>query len=212
MQTSPTIGKLAEALALAQGAMKGAVKDAANPFFKSKYADLASCWDACRGPLAAHGLSVIQGVSAEGAKITVTTLLAHSSGEWVQDAITLEAKDDSPQSIGSAATYGRRYGLSAAVGIAPEDDDGNASQPEQPRPKPAPTPAKPAAKGPTPNPRAVAIHKRCADRHHMTADTFKAWATTTCAWQTYKESSAWTAEDMDAMTRALDTMENRDVA
>ena len=211
MQTSPTIGKLAEALAAAQGAMKGATKDAANPFFKSKYADLASCWDACRVPLASHGLSVVQGVSAEGAKVTVTTLLAHASGEWIQDAITLEAKDDSPQSVGSAATYGRRYGLSAAVGIAPEDDDGNASQPDAPRLKPPPAPAKPAAKAV--NPRAVAIHKRATEVHSMTPEMFKVWATTACAWQTYRESSAWLVQDMEAMERALETMEeNKDVA
>ena len=212
MQTSPTIRKLAEALAAAQGAMKGAVKDANNPFFKSKYADLASCWEACRGPLASHGLSVIQGVSAEGAKITVTTLLAHSSGEWVQDAITLEAKDDSPQSIGSAATYGRRYGLSAAVGIAPEDDDGNASQPESPRPKspPAPVPAKQNAGGP--NPRAAAIWKRATDKHGMSKESFEVWATATCAWPSFRASSAWLAHDMDAMSHALDVLESKDVA
>ena len=48
MQRSESIGKLAEALSKAQGKMKGAAKDSANPFFKSRYADLASIWDACR--------------------------------------------------------------------------------------------------------------------------------------------------------------------
>ena len=60
MQTSEQINELAAALAKAQGEITGALKDSANPFFKSKYADLASCWDACRGPLSRNGLSVIQ--------------------------------------------------------------------------------------------------------------------------------------------------------
>jgi hypothetical protein len=60
MTQSPTIGALAAALAKSQGAMKAAHKDASNPFFKSKYADLASVWEACRAALAANGLAVCQ--------------------------------------------------------------------------------------------------------------------------------------------------------
>jgi hypothetical protein len=130
MQRSESLGKLAEALALAQGKMKGAAKDAANPFFKSRYADLASCWEAARAPLAAHGLSILQPVKAAGADVTVTTILAHASGEWLSEDLSVTAKDETPQSVGSAITYARRYGLSAMVGISPEDDDGNGAQPE----------------------------------------------------------------------------------
>lgn len=129
METSPDVGALFTALAKAQGAIKGAVKDLVNPFFKSKYADLAAGWEACRAPLAAQELAVVQGVSADGMKVSVTTMLGHSSGQWVRDTLTLEAKDATPQSVGSAATYGRRYGLFAVVGIAPEDDDAEAAQP-----------------------------------------------------------------------------------
>lgn len=131
METSLDVGELFSALAKAQGAMKGAVKDSLNPFFKSKYADLAAVWEACREHLSAHGLAVVQGVSATGALVSVTTMLGHVSGQWVRDTLTLEAKDSTPQSVGSAATYCRRYGLSAAVGIAPEDDDAEAAQPRQ---------------------------------------------------------------------------------
>ncbi len=130
---SEVFGQLALALSKTQGAMNGAVKDAANPFFKSKYADLASCWDACRDALSQNELAVVQLASAEGAAVTITTILMHSSGESLQSALTLTAKEDGPQAIGSAITYGRRYGLCAMVGIAPEDDDGNAaSRPEAP--------------------------------------------------------------------------------
>jgi len=128
---SSSIGALAAALAKAQGEMGAATKDAVNPFFKSKYADLASVWEACRGPLSKYELCVLQPIKGQGASVTVTTILAHSSGEWISEDLTLTAKDDSPQSIGSACTYGRRYGLSSMVGIAPDDDDdGNAAQPE----------------------------------------------------------------------------------
>lgn len=149
-----SVGKLALALAKAQGVMNGAVKDAANPFFKSKYADLASVWDACRKPLAENELAVAQSVSAHGATVTVTTYLIHSSGESITSSLSLTAKGDDPQSIGSAITYGRRYGLSAMVGIAPEDDDGNAaSQPQRAQPAPpahVPTAlAEPVGKPPT---------------------------------------------------------------
>src|SRR5512145_916936 len=98
--------------------MKGAAKDSANPFFKSKYADLASVWDACRDALADAGLAVFQPAKAEGAKVSVTTLLAHESGEWMADELTVTAKEESRQAVGSAITYARRYGLASMVGVA----------------------------------------------------------------------------------------------
>jgi hypothetical protein len=124
---SASIAALAAALAKAQGEMEGAAKGNTNPHFKSKYADLASVWDACRGPLAKNGLAVLQPVSADGARVTVTTILAHSSGDWIEESLTMTAQQNTPQGVGSAITYGRRYGLASMVGIAPEDDDGNAA-------------------------------------------------------------------------------------
>lgn len=121
------LNELAAALAKAQGQICNAVKGADNPYFKSKYADLAAVWDACRGPLSANGLSVIQNPKANGKVVTIETVLLHSSGQWFSGELTIEAKDSSPQSIGSAITYGRRYALSAFVAIAAEDDDGNAA-------------------------------------------------------------------------------------
>lgn len=124
---SATLGSLAGALAKAQGQIQGAVKDSENPFFKSRYADLASVWDACRKPLSDNALAVIQLAKANDDGVTVTTILAHQSGEWIAEALTLPLKDQTPQAVGSALTYGRRYGLSAMVGIAPEDDDAEAA-------------------------------------------------------------------------------------
>lgn len=124
---SSSIAALAAALAKAQGEMEAATKANINPHFKSRYADLASVWDACRGPLSKHGLAVLQPVSADGARVTVTTILVHSSGEWLSEALTMTAAQNTPQGVGSTITYGRRYGLSSMVGIAPDDDDGNAA-------------------------------------------------------------------------------------
>lgn len=124
---SESIAALAEALAKAQGEMSAASKDNINPHYKSRYADLASMWEACRGPLSKHGLAVLQPVKADEARVTVTTILAHSSGEWLSEALTVAATQNTAQAVGSAITYGRRYGLAAMVGIAPDDDDGNAA-------------------------------------------------------------------------------------
>jgi hypothetical protein len=125
---SDNIGDLAKALSVAQGQIKGALKDSANTFFKSKYADLSSVWEACRGPLSANGLSVIQTTcDSPNGGVTVVTTLAHESGQWIRGSLTLAPKDQTPQGYGSAITYSRRYALAAIVGVAPEDDDGNAA-------------------------------------------------------------------------------------
>ncbi len=125
-----SIAKLCEALAKAQAVMQAASKNKVNPYFKSKYADLDCIWDACRKPLTDNGLSIAQFATSAGCVVTVETLLLHSSGESLKSSLSLKAKDESPQSIGSAITYGRRYGLSAMVGISAEDDDdANGAQP-----------------------------------------------------------------------------------
>ncbi len=131
MQTSESINELATALSKAQGKIKGAVKDAENPHFRSRYADLASVWDACREALTSNGLSVLQtprGVATEGGwTVEMETRLLHSSGQWVSDTLTVPVGKPDAQGLGSALTYARRYALASFVGVAPEDDDGNAA-------------------------------------------------------------------------------------
>lgn len=124
---SDPLNELAAALAAAQAVIVGAVKDSENPFFKSSYPDLASVWDACRLPLSTNGIAVIQSPSTEGARVSVDTLLAHTSGQWVHGSVSVTAKEDSPQAVGSAITYLRRYALQSFAGIAPIDDDGEAA-------------------------------------------------------------------------------------
>ena len=129
MNKSESIAGLAAALAKAQGQMKGAVKDSANPFFKSKYADLASVVEAIRAAFSANGLSYVQTVqSSDLDEVRVETMILHSSGEWIScGVLALPVSKNDAQGYGSALTYARRYSLSAAVGVAPEDDDGNAA-------------------------------------------------------------------------------------
>lgn len=122
---SPAIEKLAAALAAAQAEMEPAVKGKANPAFKSKYADLDACWKSMRGPLAKHGLSLAQMPSAEGQIVTVTTLLMHTSGQWLLSRLTVRATASDPQKIGTAITYARRYALGIVGVTADEDDDAN---------------------------------------------------------------------------------------
>ena len=122
---SKTIGKLSTALAKAQGEMKGATSKSTNPFYKSSYADLHTVIESSVPFLSKYGISVIQGTDFDRTHgYFVTTRLMHESGEWVQTKIRcpLGGKKDI-QAIGGAITYGRRYGLSAMVGIAQHDDD-----------------------------------------------------------------------------------------
>ena len=130
LNQSNVIGALAAALSKVQGATEPllAVKDSSNPFFKSKYADLSSVWDACRVQLAANNLCVIQTTAEAADGAVLITTLAHSSGEWIRSVLPIKVKDNSPQAQGSGLTYARRYALAAIVGVSQIDDDAEAAQ------------------------------------------------------------------------------------
>ncbi|MFA4871290.1 MAG: ERF family protein [Pedobacter sp.] len=125
MRQSESIKEIATALARAQGQIEGARKDANNPFFHNDYADLSSVWDACRQPLSDNGLSVSQTTDISEGQLVLNTTLLHSSGEWIEGIYPINPIKNDPQGYGSAITYARRYTLSAIVGVAPKDDDGN---------------------------------------------------------------------------------------
>lgn len=158
---SNSIGNLAAALAAAQAEMKPAKETANNPAFRSKYADLTSCFEACNAVLPKHKLSISQVmVAAPEGYVSVQTLLLHESGEWLSSVCTLKADGNrgvnAAQAAGSAITYARRYGLTAIVGLATDDDDGNAAgapfQPQQRKQAPASAPRQ-AAPAPAPQPK-----------------------------------------------------------
>lgn len=175
MEQSESIAALAGALALAQLEIGGAVKGKSNPAFKSKYADLSSVWDAWQAVGPAQGLAVIQlpGAYVDG-RVTMTTIIAHKSGEWLRETLSIPLSKQDAQGYGSALTYARRYALAAFVGIAPEDDDGNAAVAQS-------APAKPAfPEGPHRNKTAVdaAITALCSHIAALTnSDDLEAYIT-----------------------------------
>lgn len=142
---SESIAELAKALSTAQGKLRNPPKDSINPHFKSKYADLATVRDAVMPTLSACGLSVVQLPCEVGTDPALMTLLLHTSGEWIETVMRLRPQQQTPQGIGSALTYARRYALQAIAGVAADDDDdGNAaSQPAKQQPQPQT--AKPAS-------------------------------------------------------------------
>lgn len=145
MQKSESIAALAKALAAFQGEVKDPTKDGKANY--GKYVQLDGLLDAIRPVLSKHGLSVLQMPGGDGQQITITTILMHESGEWLEsEPFTLKATKIDPQGAGSAVTYGRRYSLSAILGVAWDADDdgaaaskptesakaaGNTSQPKQ---------------------------------------------------------------------------------
>ncbi len=123
IETSPDVGELAKALAVAQGKIAAASKSAINPHFNKSYADLASVWEACREPLTSNGLSVVQLPLTSGPLVGVSTTLLHASGQWMRSTLWMTPERPGPQAAGSCLTYARRYALSAVAGVAPDDDD-----------------------------------------------------------------------------------------
>lgn len=119
--------ELFAAMAKAQAEIENAAKNATNPHFKSRYADLAEVLNTVRPVFSRHGLAVIQSTafSPESNTVEVTTTIGHSGGGWLSStASCVPAKVDA-QGIGAATTYLRRYALAAMTGVAQEDDDGN---------------------------------------------------------------------------------------
>ena len=128
-EQSAECGDLFAAMAKAQGEIVTATKGKANPFFKSKYADLGAVWDVCREPLSKNGLCVIQQPFTRGTAVGLRTQLGHASGQWTACIATVVAKDQGPQAYGSVVTYLRRYALQAFAGVATgEDDDGESGE------------------------------------------------------------------------------------
>lgn len=130
MKTSDSVDKLAQALRNFQAAVPTVVKDrkAGGGAKIYRYADLGSILETVESTLDGFGLSVAQDAQGDSTGTFVTTRLFHDSGQWIEAGpLFLPAGD--AQARGSAITYGRRYQLTALLGIATEDDDdGKASQ------------------------------------------------------------------------------------
>lgn len=134
MKRSDSITKIAGALLKAQRVMGGATKGAANPYFKSKYADYGAVLEACKDLLNENGVLILQPHTpitdpATGLNRSyVETTLLHESGEFISSLTEVVcAKQNDPQAYGSAITYARRYGLQSLLAMPTEDDDGNSA-------------------------------------------------------------------------------------
>jgi hypothetical protein len=127
MRTSESITKIAPAFLEAQKAITFAAKDATNPHYKNKYADLPAVIDAIKPALNDAGIAYMQSPTpSDDGKFHLTTRLMHASGEWIEDTFVMPLAKQDPQAVGSAMTYARRYALAAITGLYQDDDDGNA--------------------------------------------------------------------------------------
>lgn len=142
---STELNEIFSALSQAQGEIRVAIKDSANPFFKSKYANLQSVVESARPSLAKYGLSVTQFVDQDDTgHECLYTMLGHKSGQWILSRMRINPVKQDPQSLGSCITYLRRYMYASITGVYDgfEDDDGNSASAEPVSP-PISIPVKP---------------------------------------------------------------------
>lgn len=163
MTKSETIVEISGALLKAQKNIKSVTKEASNPFFRSKYADLASVINACKEELNAEGITVLQPIDG----MSVETILLHVSGEFMTSQTPIVCKSaNNPQDLGSAITYARRYGLQSFIFLPAVDDDGeratdhNSTASNTPKTVVVPTPEyrQDISYPPTPSDPTCAIH------------------------------------------------------
>ena len=126
---SDDLNELYTALAKSQNEMETAKEGSANPFLKSKYADLTDVVKASRPYLTKNGLCVIQRIITNGnGAMYLLTRLAHASGQWIESKMPISPPKSDIQSIGSYITYLKRYTYSSIVGVtSSEDDDGEST-------------------------------------------------------------------------------------
>ena len=140
---SEEIGKLSTALVKAQAEVESALKFSTNPHYGSPYADLTSVLTAIKPVLAKHGLAMVQYPGYGDGIVTMTTVLLHESGQWIQSPVaSIPITKQDPHGAMSGITYLRRGCASSLMAlIADEDDDGNAAV--GPAPKQTKTAKKP---------------------------------------------------------------------
>jgi hypothetical protein len=125
IQKSDSIKDLILALLEFHKSVGKIAKQSENPFYKSKYAALPDILSAIDPILVECGLAVVQVPVGENC---LNTTLVHTSGQFISGTYKMSPKDNSPQGLGSAITYQRRYALAAILSLnIDEDDDGNAA-------------------------------------------------------------------------------------
>lgn len=132
-ETSEQTDKLDAALCKARALFKPVLKQKDNPYFKSKYADLASVIEAASAALEEHGISITQWPldSVAGTMCLLTRLALN--GQWMRATFSMPVAKQDPQGYVSAITYARRATLQAALNLAAEDDDGEGAVKRDPK-------------------------------------------------------------------------------
>ena len=159
VQFSTTVGEIFPALVEAQKEIGVAHKGSRNPFFQSTYADLTAVLEVCKDAMNHNGLAILQPISTGEKGVVVTTLLIHTSGEWLSSSVDFPVGKLDSQEYGKAISYGRRYSLLSFLSIPTEaetmkDDDGETARKETPAsPRPFPPVAAPQATAPIQAPR-----------------------------------------------------------
>lgn len=125
---SEELNELFAALSKFRENFRQPMKDKQNPFFKSKYVPLENVVEAIDEAIKGTGLAYLQYATSEGQDISVSTIITHTSGQYIEfEPLTLPASKADAQQAGSAVTYARRYALSTIFGVTfCEDDDANA--------------------------------------------------------------------------------------
>jgi hypothetical protein len=108
------------------------IKDKTNPFFKSKYSDLASVINGVSETLTSCELAIIHKIKVDAGRNILCTILIHSSGESIESEMVMPEQND-PQKMGSLITYLKRYSYMAILGIASEDEDDDANKASHPK-------------------------------------------------------------------------------
>lgn len=212
IEMSSAVKDLFSALSKVQSTIKDAKMDSKNPHFQSKYASLGAVYEACRTQCAAQGICITQLATTVDGRPAVWTMLGHTSGQWIRSLLVVPADKPTAQGMGSALTYGRRYALSAIVGIAAdEDDDGNVAETQTRRPEPKQSqPARQTAPAPTPhNPNAAFVFPagkyKGRDIESLSHDELRGWyhyfADKTAPGETQK---GWVGEGMVIARKILD--------
>lgn len=129
--TSDTTGELDKALAAFQRDALDPVVDSNNPHFRSRYASLKQTLTRNRKIAAQHGLSFTQHPIIEGNLAGTVLRVGHESGEWMTSTLLLPLAKATPQGVGSAITYARRYQINGVMGLAPTDDDDDGERAEE---------------------------------------------------------------------------------
>ncbi len=217
MQKSESIAELAAALAKAQAQFKAVGKDktakiaSAKGSFSYAYADLATVIDATRPALTAQGLAVMQPVRREADQAIVTTLLTHSSGQWISEEMAWPVAASDNRSIGSGVTYARRHSYLAMVGGAATDEDDDAEQArggahETARPSSRAEAVKQkvaAQNGTHPDPISAFKQEALRESTALLGDETKAKAWLCAVREDPKAQRPWTDEDAAKVTAAL---------